>query len=158
MEHSQKEIGVLRTIETAYTTGHFEAIFPLMTDDYTHVSFWVAEVLRGKAQARDYYEGKGETLRKSGSFPKAIFVRIVSAPDRVRPRGVWKDGVQVLEDPVFLHRSDAGKGAILFEQQLNGKTVCTLAIPTITENGKLAQILITNPGFYRLERIGEAAP
>ena len=84
MESKQNDT-IIRAIYTAYTTGRFDVLFPLMTDDYEHISFWVTEVLRGKEQAQEYYAGKGETLRKSRSFPRGILVRIVSAPDRVRP-------------------------------------------------------------------------
>lgn len=152
MESKQNDT-IIRAIYTAYTTGRFDVLFPLMTDDYEHISFWVTEVLRGKEQAQEYYAGKGETLRKSRSFPRGILVRIVSAPDRVRPHDVFKKGVQVLEDAAFLHRNDAGKTAVLLGQMIDGEMIRTLAVPTITEDGKLRQLLITEPKIYRLERI-----
>ena len=152
MESKQNDT-IIRAIYTAYTTGRFDVLFPLMTDDYEHISFWVTDVLRGKKRAQEYYTGKGETLRKNGSCAKGVFVRIVSAPDRVRPCGVFKNGIQMLEDAAFLHRSDTGKTAVLLGQTVNGGTVYTLAVPTITEDGKLRQLLITEPKLYRLERI-----
>ena len=61
----------------------------------------------------------------------------------------------MLEDAAFLHRSDTGKTAVLLGQTVNGGTVYTLAVPTITEDGKLRQLLITEPKLYRLERIDD---
>ena len=36
---------------------------------------------------------------------------------------------------------------------IDGEMIRTLAVPTITEDGKLRQLLITEPKLYRLERI-----
>lgn len=152
MESKQNDT-IIRAIYTAYTTGRFDVLFPLMTDDYEHISFWVTEVLRGKKKAQEYYAGKGETLRKSRNYARGVLVRILSAPDRVRPRGVFKNGTQVLEDAAFLHRNDAGKTAVLLGQMVNGEIIRTLVVPTITEDGKLRQLLITEPKLFRLERI-----
>lgn len=38
MDREQKIIDV---ILNAYTSGDFEPLFPLMTEDYEHISFWV---------------------------------------------------------------------------------------------------------------------
>ena len=148
-----KETKVLSAIFTAYTAGRFELLFPLMTDDYMHISFWVTDVIRGKEQAQEYYIGKGETIRKSGNLAQGLPMQIVEAPNRVRPNGVFRNGEKVPEDPVFLNRNDAGKKAILMRQRINGGWAYSLVVPTITEDGKLSQLLITEPKNYRLTQL-----
>lgn len=140
---------ILSAIHRGYTTGDFSDMFPLMTEDYTHISFWVQEVLRGREAAMKYYSGKGAAMKNGGNLPKGRVVRITEAPDRVRPSGMWRGGVRVTEPPEFVNRADTGKQALLLEQQSNGELVQTLLIPTVTDNGKLRQILMAHPGFYK---------
>lgn len=151
MKNDQAEHDIISAVFTAYTTGNFESFFPWMTDDYTHISFWVLEVYARKDQAQRYYRGKGESIRRGGSFARGSLVRIISSPNRVRPNGVYRNGVRMLEDRIFLHRDDNGKIAVLLRQVINGEENHILAVPTITEEGKLAQILITDPVYYQLE-------
>ena len=138
-----------RAYMQAYTTGVFEPLFGLFTDDYEHISFWVLEVIRGKERAMEYYTGKGAAMRREGSAPKGILVEITDAPDVVRPAGLFRGGYRQYEDPAFLNRHDAGRIAVLLEQQIDGETIRTLAIPTPAPEGRCRQLLIANPGFYK---------
>ena len=147
----QSESEILLAIRKGYETGEFGDLFPYMTEDYEHISFWVIEVLRGREQAQAYYEGKGCAIRNGGSDTEFEWVRIVSAPDKVRPKGIWRGGIRALEDACFLHRTDAGKTSLLMTQHLENEDVRTLAVPTFTDDGMIRQILIANPGFYELE-------
>ena len=36
------------------------------------------------------------------------------------------------------------------EQEIDGETIRTLAIPTVNEEGKMTQLLITEPTLYNL--------
>lgn len=98
-----------------------------------------------------YYTAKGNAVRKGGSSLRGRIVKIPEAPDRVRPNGVWQEGRIYFEPACFMNRNDAGKLAVLFDQQADSETVRILAIPTITEGGMLRQLLMTEPSFYRFE-------
>ena len=123
-----------------------------MAENYEHVSFWVLEVISGKIEAQKYYTGKGNTMRSSGSLPRTSIVRIIAAPSVVRPNGVYRNGVKIEEHPAFLNRADEGKKAILMTQNANGKENESLVIPTITSEGFLQQLLITDPKYYKIEK------
>ena len=151
MDKAKTETAILTAILEGYSTGNFDHLFAFMTDDYQHASFWVVEVIRGKENAKTYYSGKGETMRSSGSLAKGKYVKILSAPSRVRPNGVFRNGVRMLEDPVFLHRTDEGKKAVLLIQNTNGQDVATIAIPTMTKDGLLKQLLLTDPKYYTVD-------
>ena len=152
--YTQEELA--KIVKQGYEQADFSCMFPLMEEDYEHISFWVTEVLRGKKRAIDYYTGKGEAIRK---VPEeritGTLVRILEAPEKVRPHGVFRGGIRMLEDPVFLHRHDVGKIGVLLKQYSRHEKadICTLAVPTQSENGLLKQVLIANPDFYRWEEI-----
>lgn len=144
-------------VKRSYENADFTEMYPLMAQDYEHLSFWVIEVLRGKERAMHYYDGKGEAIRKSPAAEHitGTLVRITDAPDKVRPRGLFRGDVRMLEDPSFLHRRDNGKFAVLMKQySTHEKEVSyTLAVPTVNENGLLQQVLIANPSFYTWEEL-----
>lgn len=152
------QLEAAKLVMQAYEIATFDCMFPHMEESYRHISFWVTEVLRGKANAVDYYIGKGNAVRSSSSLPAVKLVRISEAPDKVRPNGLFRGGVQMLEDPVFLHRQDAGKVAVLMKQYSDhdGKDIFCLAIPSVSEKGLLQETLITDPKFYKLEEFLEA--
>ena len=151
---TQAELAMI--VKDAYENSDFSGMFPVMEEEYEHISFWVTEVLRGKKRAMEYYSSKAAHIR---SDPTAAvtgrLVRILEAPDRVRPHGVYRGGLRMLEDRSFLHRNDAGKIAVLMKQYIDyEKTdVYMLAIPTASENGLLKQVLIANPDFYKWEEL-----
>lgn len=155
IDNTADEFTIVNAIKEAYTTGVFDGIFPYMTDDYEHHSFWVLDVIRGKEDAIDYYTGKGESIRRGGSFPEGRIVSIVTAPDRKRPRGVHSNGEQISDPGDTEKRKDCGKLAVLLNQCVNDKTNQVLIIPTITENGRLAQILVTDPELFTVAEFDE---
>lgn len=142
-------------VKKCYEKADFSEMFPLMEADYEHISFWVLEILRGKERAQEYYAGKSEAIRSGRADAQVTgrLVRITEAPDKVRPKGLYRGGVRIPEDPAFLHRSDAGKTAVLLKQYSDHekKDIHTLAIPTVSTNGLLQQVLIANPDFYGWE-------
>lgn len=154
MDDLRYEIAV--GFRTAYTSGVFSSLFDMLSDNYEHISFWVLDVIRGKRKAIDYYTSKGNAIQRSNNTIKGTIVEVTSAPEKVRPHGIYRDGIQLPEDPVFLNRYDVGKIAVLLEQIVDGETVRTLAIPTIDVDGKCSQLLIAEPSFYSWKSIDES--
>lgn len=145
------ELRIAETIRDAYLTGELEKLFPLMSDDYAHMSFYVLDVLRGTENLHNYYTHKGAAIRRGKGMKSGHIVRIASSPDRVRPHGVFKNGVRQKEDPLCFNRHDNGKLAVMLESESDGKNTWSLAIPSINEQGQLCQLLITNPDLYQVE-------
>ena len=142
-----KEYEAAVLTKEAYETGNFDKLIEVMSDDYEHISFWVLEVIRGKGDAVDYYQGKGDAIRKSGSSSQGKIVKIIEAPSRVRPNGVFVNGERIEEDESFYNRSDKGKTAVLITQKTD-EVIRVLAIPSLDEGGRLKQMLITEPDNY----------
>lgn len=137
----------------AYEKGDFSELFPVMAEDYEHMSFWVLEIIKGKDAAIHYYREKGKAVRNSDSVLRGTIVEIVDAPTSVRPNGVYVEGKQIEEDRAFFGRKDWGKAAVLMTQIVRGEEDKILIIPSINEDGMLKQILVTNPNFYVLKEI-----
>ena len=58
----------------AYETGEFSSLYEMFSDDIELHSQWVKEPLIGKGKVKEYYDGKGKTIRESG---KAIHGSVV---------------------------------------------------------------------------------
>ena len=152
------DVKIILEIRNAYESGRFEPLFPLMTNDYAHLSFWVLEPVKGKRAAMEYYRGKGAAIRAGGPNIEGRIVRVLQGPASVRPRGARRNGVPQPEDPRFLNRADEGRLAVLLTQQLEEGPVETLAIPEITEDGRLRELLVTTPSLYELEQLEPEQP
>lgn len=155
IDNADDERTIVEAVKTAYTTGIFDGLFPYMTDDYEHHSFWVLEVIRGKEAAEDYYSNKGKSMRAGGSLPEGSIVSIVRAPYRKRPRGLYKNGERISDPSDSELRKDFGKLAVLCKQCVNGETNEILIIPTVTEDGRLAQMLVTDPELFTVAEFDE---
>ena len=105
------QLKIAKTVLKAYTTGNFEELFPLMTDDYEHSSFWVLETLKGKEPAIEYYRKKCRAIKDS--LPNGRLVKIQDKPKMV-------DSVIIngeVKRNILLRFLETDKIAILLEQQ-----------------------------------------
>ena len=134
-----KQLAAARIVEECYTTGNFEKMLSLITDDYEHHSFWVMEPMCGKETVTPYYIGKGNAIRRSGGSIKTTIVRISEEPKKARV-SVW---------------ADLGKACVLMEQKVKGEIIRTLAIPDVNEEGMMTQLLITEPSLFNLIPLAE---
>lgn len=140
-----------KMILAAYTTGHFEPLFPFMTDDYKHESYWVKEPMIGKDTVIEYYVGKGASMR-SGDLPKGCLVRIGDKPKTITCSDVSISGKRSSGMTKIIVLGERRKICVLFEQVVDdGEIIHTLAIPTVTQDGMIKSILITEPRLFNLE-------
>lgn len=145
---------IANMIADAYTTGNFEPLFPLMTDDYEHHSFWVRDPMVGKETVIPYYRGKGNALKKSTGKVQTKLVRIAEPQPKVFPGQLYVNGEKMKPGTRLTVWSDIGSICVLMKQVLNsGEEVITLAVPTINEEGRLTRLLITIPDLFTLEEL-----
>ena len=150
--YTQEELAAI--VKRCYENADFHEMYPLMEEDYEHISFWVTQVRAGKECAIQYYDEKAKYMRMDPSnHIEARLVKILEAPDQVRPGGLIENGIRIPEDEAFLHRKDVGKTAARMVQYTDREIIHTLAIPTVSENGLLKQVLIANPYFYKWEEL-----
>ena len=149
------KLRIAKMIAEAYTTGDFEPLFPLMTDNYEHHSYWVWEPMVGKETVIPYYRGKGNSLKKSDRKIKTKLVRIMQ-PQPKEVEELYLNGEKMKPGSRLTVWSDIGSICVLMMQTLeNGKESTVLAMPTINEEGRLTQLLITEPNLFTFEELKE---
>lgn len=153
----ETNLEIARLIANAYSTGDFEPLFPLMTDNYEHHSYWVWDPMAGKETVIPYYRGKGNALKKSPFKVKTELVRITEPELNLDPAELlYVNGEKMEPGTRITVRSEMDSICVLMHQTLDdGTENSILAVPTINEQGQLTQLLITNPDLFSLERIQE---
>lgn len=152
----ETNLKIAKMIANAYSTGDFEPLFPLMTDDYEHHSYWVLEPLAGKEEAISYYRGKGETLKNSTPKIKTELVRITDSELKLDPEELYVDGEWVKPDAPVTAQSEMDNICVLMHQTLDdGSESKILAIPTVNDQGQLTQLVIIDPDLFDLEYVQE---
>ncbi len=149
-----RQLAAARIVEECYATGDFEKLFPIITDDYEHHSFWVLEPMRGKETVIPYYRGKGNAIRKAGDRVKTQIVRISDEPRMVSVDRLQVNGETVRNARVSVW-ADFGKACVLMEQEIDRETIRTLAIPTVNSEGMMTKLLITEPSLFHLVPLEE---
>ena len=138
-----------KIVEECYTSGNFEKLLSIITDDYEHHSFWVLEPMRGRETVTPYYIGKGNAIRKSDGIIKSKIVRISENPKSVPVDELNINGKIVHNSRVSVW-ADFGKACVLMEQEVDGEIIRTLAIPSVNDEGMMTQLLITEPALFNL--------
>lgn len=119
----------LKILAQCYSTADFMPLFPVLSEDVSLTSMWVLETLRGIEKVKDYYIGKGETVRKSGTFPECKIVR------------------STVHFP--------GKLLIYMSQKLETGIVDGVIVANINEDGKIREINLCDKLIYPFELIEE---
>ena len=154
MIQEETKIRIAKMIAQAYTSGDFEPLFPLMTEDYEHHSYWVWEPMVGKNTVIPYYRGKGNTLKRSPAKVKTQLVRTIGPEMKEIPGTVLVNGETMKQNDHAYLWTDPGQICVLMVQTVDdGSVVQTLAMPTINEEGMLTQLLITEPALFNFEAV-----
>ena len=119
----------LKILARCYSTADFEPLFPILSEDVSLTSMWVLETLRGIKKVKDYYIGKGETIRKSGTYPRCKIVR----------------------STVYY----PGKLLIYMSQKLESRIVDGVIVANFSEDGKIREISLCDKITYPFEFIDE---
>lgn len=90
-----------------------------------------------------------QAIRKAGGKARTRIVRISDNPKTIRAHELNVNG-KIVRNARFSIWADFGKACVLMEQEIDGETIRTLAIPTVNEEGKMTQLLITEPTLFNL--------
>ena len=142
-----KQLAAAKIVQECYSTGRFEKMIAMLTDDFEHHSFWVRDARRGKAVVIPYYLLKGKAIRESGEPILTFLGRISDHPGTLRVGEVNVNGETVRNARVRLW-GDHGKACVWMHQEVNGEGHEALAIPTVNDEGKMTRLLITEPSLF----------
>lgn len=120
-------------IRQAYESKRFDSIYHLFADQIEFHSQWVLNPIIGKQPLKDYFDGKGSTLRNSDT--KIAGCVVVINKDHK------KTGNMVL-------MSEPGKICALISQTLRGEKHWVLISPDFDENNKICKLCLNDPALF----------
>ena len=95
---------------------------------------WVLEPKVGKSELIDYYNGKGESLRRART--KMVGNCVITTDEVIK-----KNGNIRLFTP-------SGQVAALIGQEINGQTNWVFIMPKFNDENKIVEISINDPSFF----------
>ena len=132
-ESSEYKDYCVEKIIHAYETGNFDILYDDFADDIQFHSQWVLEPMLGKDALINYYNGKGQALKKSSSKLNGSAVVITENSKR---------------NGNFILMSEPGKVCALFSQEIIGETNWIFISSKFDENNKLVEIALNDPALF----------
>ena len=124
----------------AYRTGSFDALYDTFDDDIQYHSQWVLEPMIGKKEIIDYFDKKGETIRKSIEESRtAINGSVVVITSNHKRTG----NMILMTQPCQI--------CALISQELNGKTNWIFISPKFNDKDKIIELCLNDPGLFNFK-------
>ena len=146
-EQKDPLITALRVLCKCYSTGDFEPLFPLLSENIELNSMWVLEPLKGKEKVVEYYLGKGETVRNAGVFAECYIVQLLGNMNSVRADRLYVNGEQKTGS-VGLWYQD-GKYCMLMTQKLKDGNAQGIIDIKLDDDNKIKEISICMPELFK---------
>ncbi len=121
----------LKILAECYETGNFDSLFSCLSEDISLDSMWVFETLSGFEKVKEYYIGKGETVRKYGAFPTCLIVRSINYP----------------QDKLLIYMC----------QYLKNETAEGIIDIKLNDQGKISHINLCDKSLFQFETIDKKA-
>lgn len=132
-EDDEYQAYCIEKIIEAYSTGHFDVIYPFFSDDIQLHSQWVMQPLTGKKNLMEYYEGKGKAIRESGTHIDGFVVRISSEGRR---------------NGNFMVLAEEGKLCALLRQKTGSTKNGVFISPKFDEDNRICEIALNSSELF----------
>ena len=152
-EEDREQIGkgthldYLKALCKCYSTGDFEPLFCLLSDDIVFESQWVMQPNVGRKAVEEYFTGKGKTLKNNNCCPDCRIVRLVGDINPVEGK-VSVNGDEPEHAKVGLLYPD-GKLCMYMSQTLNGETNGVIVDIKTDEHNLISRIDLCMPELFR---------
>ena len=146
LERYSQLYDVLCVLEGAYEEGDFSEFVQLLTEDCVYESMWVLEPLCGREAVTNHLMGKGNSIRRSGAFPKAWIVELVGNINPIHEADININGEKKYGSVALAY--EAGKYCLMLEQELQGKTNKMLIDLKLNEDGKISRLDLCMPELF----------
>ncbi len=127
----------IETIIEAYHTGRFDILYDMFDDEIQFHSQWVLESMTGKRTVIDYFDKKGEAIRRlindSSTVLNGSVVIITSAHK--------KTGNIVL-------MSQPGQVCALISQRIKGNTNWIFITPKFNNENRITELSLNDPSLF----------
>ena len=134
----------------SYSTGRFEPLFPLLSEECVFESQWVLTPHKGKEDIIEYLTGKGKTMRKSACCPECTVVKLIGNINKIENADIHLNGGEAQRASFGLYYED-GKLAMLMSQRLNGEVNSVIVDMQLDENDMISRIDLCMPELFRFE-------
>ncbi len=137
----------LEAFENGYCSGDFSEVFPYLADDCVMESQWVLTPNEGYRAVVDYFVGKGETLKRTGSFPSCSIVELVGGMNLIKDADFYVNGEKTHGS--FGLRYNSGELCLLMEQTIDDKTNGVMLRIKLTDDYKIARVDLCAPELFQ---------
>ena len=137
----------LEAFEKGYSSGDFSEVFPYLAEDCVMESQWVLTPNEGYQVVVDYLTGKGETLKRTGSFPSCSIVELVGDMNLIKDANFHVNGEKTHGSFGLLYNS--GELCLLMEQTIDDKTNGVMLRIKLTNDYKIARIDLCDPELFQ---------
>lgn len=142
---------VLREMGRGYETGDFSGFYPFLRKGCVMTSCWVLTCLLGSGAIVNYYDRKGEELRRRDCLAHTTVVEL--ADDKTR--AAW-DGISSGREAADGGRAgtqyEPGKYCLLMEQTVSGVEISILVDVKLDKEGMVRRIHLCDPAMFHFTK------
>ena len=139
----------LKVLSRCYSTGYFDELFPLLSEDAVMESQWVLQPNTGKAAVMDYYTNKGRAFRNSNSCPNCSIIRLIGSMNTMKNVRINVNGTETFGSLGLLY--DDGKYAMYMSQTVNDVTNGVVVDLSLDDNDMISRIDLCMPQLFNFE-------
>lgn len=145
----------LSVLAKCYSSGCFDDLFPLLSDDCVFETQWRLNPDVGKSAVIAYFTGKGQTMRDYHACPVCDLISFVGDSNPIRNADITLNDEQQFHG-TFLMMYEPDKLALRMRQTLNGQTNLVIADLTLNETDQISRIDLCMPELFRYRVLKEA--
>ena len=142
---------VLKEVGRGYETGDFSGLYPYLRKDCVLTSCWVLTCLLGSGAIVNYYNGKGEELRRRDCLARTTVVELLDDKTRA-DRDEISAGREAVDGGRAGIQYEPGKYCLLMEQTISGVDISILVDVQLDEEGMVRRIHLCDPAMFHLTK------
>ena len=144
----------LSVLAKCYSTGRFDDLFPLLSEDCVFETQWRQVPDTGKDAVVAYFTAKGESMREYGCCPVCDLIAFAGDCNPVRNTDILLNGEK--RQGTFILMYEPNKLALRMRQTLDGQTNCVIVDLTLNEADHISRIDLCMPELFRYRILQEA--
>lgn len=137
----------LDLISDGYEKGDFEPLFPHLANDCVLESQWVLTPNEGYDAVKAYLSGKGDALKKSGSFPSCSIQELVGTINSINNGDINVSGEKQCGSVGLWYPS--GELCLLMEQTIDDKTNGVILRIKLNDEEKISRLDLCMPELFQ---------
>ena len=137
----------LEAFEGGYRTGDFSEVFLYLAEDCVMESQWVLTPNVGYSAVVAYLSGKGETLKRTGSFPSCTIVELVGNMNLIQAADFHVNGEKTHGSFGLLY--NPGELCLLMEQTIDDQKIGVMLRIQLTDDDRIARVVLCDPELFQ---------